>query len=89
MLKLFRTKTFLKDYRKVKFTDKTYLKYVLFVSNLLKGELLPKEANDHPLKGSYETYREFYVSGDLLVIYYIEDEVLKLIRIGTHSELFK
>ncbi len=88
MLKLFRAKTFLKDYRKIKFTDKTYLKYVVYITALLKEETLPKEAFDHPLKGSYQSYREFHVSGDLLVIYYLEDDVLKLVRIGSHSELF-
>lgn len=89
MLKLFRAKTFLKDYRKIKFTDKLYLKYVLFVSTLLKEETLPPEARDHALKGVFQEYREFHVSGDLLVIYCIEDETLKLIRIGSHSELFE
>ena len=88
MLKLFRAKTFLKEYRKIKFTDKTYLKYVLFITTLLKEELLPQEAKDHALKGSFSNYREFHVSGDLLVIYYVEDETLKLVRIGSHSELF-
>ena len=88
MLKLFRAKTFLKDYRKIKFTDKTYLKYVVFISTLLKEEVLPKEALDHPLKGNYREFREFHVSGDLLVIYCVADETLKLIRIGSHSELF-
>jgi len=88
MLKLFRAKTFLKDYRKVKFTDKTYLKYVVFVSTLLKEENLPKDSLDHSLKGSYRDFREFHISGDLLVIYSIEEETLKLIRIGSHSELF-
>ena len=88
MLKLFRAKTFLKDYRKIKFTDKTYLKYVLFITTLLKEESLPKEAFDHPLKGNYQEFREFHVSGDLLVIYCIEDETLKLVRIGSHLELF-
>jgi len=89
VLKLFRAKTFLKDYRKIKFTDKLYLKYVLFVSTLLKEETLPPEARDHALKGVFQEYREFHVSGDLLVIYCIEDETLKLIRIGSHSELFE
>jgi mRNA interferase YafQ len=88
MLKLFRAKTFLKDYRKIKFTDKTYLKYVLFITNLLKEEDLPKEAFDHALKGNYREYREFHISGDLLVIYCVEAETLKLVRIGSHSELF-
>jgi len=88
MLKLFRTKTFLKEYRKIKFTDKLYLKYVVYITTLLKEENLPQEAKDHPLKGNYSDYREFHISGDLLLIYRVEDEVLKLVRIGTHSELF-
>ncbi len=88
MLKLFRAKIFLKDYRKIKFTDKTYLKYVVFITTLLRKETLPKEALDHPLKGNYHKFREFHISGDLLVIYCIEDKTLKLIRIGSHSELF-
>ena len=89
MLSLFRTKTFLKEYSKVKFTDKLYFKYVVYVSTLLKEEKLPTEALDHNLKGEYLEYREFHISGDLLVIYKIENAVLQLIRIGTHAQLFK
>jgi mRNA interferase YafQ len=88
MLSLFRAKTFLKDYSKVKFTDKLYVKYVVYVSTLLKEESLPPEAYDHSLTGNYNTYREFHISGDLLVIYKIENMTLQLIRIGTHSQLF-
>jgi len=49
---------------------------------------LPKEAKDHNLQGNYSDYREFHISGDLLVIYKVEDDTLKLVRIGSHSELF-
>jgi mRNA interferase YafQ len=88
MLNLFRTKTFLKEYKKVRFTDKHYTKYVVYVSTLLEGRTLPVEAHDHSLKGNFAGYREFHVSGDLLVVYMVEDETLKLIRIGSHSEVF-
>ena len=88
MLKLFRTKTYLKEYKKIKFTDKLYIKYVVYVSSLLKNETLPPEAKDHSLKGNYLAYREFHISGDLLVIYKIKNDVLQLIRIGSHSEIF-
>ena len=88
MLKLFRTKTFLKDYRKIKFTDKLYLKYILFFAELLRGEPLPSEAKDHPLKGNWKDYREFHVSGDLLVIYRVVEDTLELVTIGSHSEVF-
>ena len=88
MLKLFRTKIFLKEYRKIKFTDKLYLKYVVYITTLLKEELLPIEALNHSLKGDYLRYKEFHISGNLLIIYHIEEDTLKLVRIGTHSEFF-
>jgi mRNA interferase YafQ len=89
MLNLFRTKVFLKEYKKIKFTDKLYQKYVVYISLLLNEETLPLSAYDHHLKGDYLAYREFHISGDLLIIYTIEDKTLKLIRIGTHAQLFK
>ncbi len=89
MLKLFRAKTFNKDYQKLKISDQCYAKYVSFLAILIKNEKLPKEAKDHSLNGNYKDYREFHISGDLLVIYKIENDFVKLIRIGTHSQLFK
>ncbi|MDQ7044321.1 MAG: type II toxin-antitoxin system YafQ family toxin [Sulfurimonas sp.] len=89
MLKLFRTKIFLKEYAKLKFTDKLYMKYVVYVTTLLKEENLPLESRDHQLKGDWKNFCEFHVSGDLLVIYKIQNNTLYLARIGTHSQLFK
>ena len=89
MLKLFRSKTFLKEYKKIKFSDKLYTKYVVYVSLLLNEESLPPESLDHSLRGDYSDYREFHISGDLIVIYKVDLDLLKLIRVGTHSQLFK
>lgn len=36
----------------------------------------------------WEDFREFHISGDVLVIYRIEGESVKLVRIGSHSQLF-
>ena len=88
MLNFYRGKIFLKEYRKIKFTDKLYLKYLIYISTLLKEEPLPPEAKDHPLKGSFSDYREFHISGDLLLVYRVKDDTLQLIRIGSHSEIF-
>jgi len=87
--KLARARSFIKDYEKRRLTDKHYSKFVVLVGKLLSCEDLPIEAKDHSLKGEWRSFREFHVSGDLLVIYKIENEVLKLVRIGTHCELFK
>ena len=88
-MKLFRTKIFKKDYQKLKMTDTQYAKYIKFLSMLLEGSELPLEARDHNLVGNYSGFKEFHVGGDLLVIYCIENEILRLTRIGTHSQLYK
>lgn len=88
-LKLFRTKTFLKEYKKLTMNDQHYAKYVEYITLLLKEQKLPKEALDHALKGEFSQYREFHISGDLLIIYLIEEGYVKLVRIGTHAQLFE
>jgi mRNA interferase YafQ len=88
-LKLFRTKTFLKEYKKLSMSDQHHAKYVEYITALLKEEKLPPEALDHNLKGEYKDFREFHISGDLLIVYIAEDGYLKLIRIGTHAQIFE
>jgi hypothetical protein len=39
------------------------------------------------LIGNYSGFKEFHVGGDLLVIYSIAEDILRLTRIGTHSQL--
>ena len=88
-MKLFRAKTFRKDYRKLKIIDKQYEKYIKYLSLLLDEKILPPEARDHNLIGNYSGFREFHIGGDVLVMYCIEDDILRLTRIGTHSQLYK
>ena len=88
-MKLFRTKTFKKDYQKLKITDQQYERYVKYVSLLLGEEPLPPEARDHNLIANYSGFREFHIGGDNLVIYCIENDILKLTRIGTHAQLYR
>jgi len=88
-MKLFRTKTFKKDYQKLKISDDQYAKYIKYLSLLLDDKILPLEARDHTLIGNYSGFKEFHISGDLLVVYYIENDIIRLTRIGTHSQLFK
>jgi len=59
-----------------------YTKYIKFLSILLNGEALPLEARNHNLIGDYSGFKEFHIGGDLLVIYCIEDDILRLARIG-------
>lgn len=88
MLSIERHKQFVKDFSNTKISEKHFTKFVLYIAKLLQGEKLPDEANDHNLEGNWKDFKEFHISGDLLVIYTIEDDKLKLIRIGSHSQLF-
>ena len=89
MLIIKRHKSFLKDLRKIQLSDKHFSKYIVYLSKLIEKVDLPQEALNHPLKGEYAGYYEFHISGDVLVVYKIKDNQLWLMRIGSHSELFK
>ncbi len=82
------TRGFRRDINNLRFSNEHYVKYVIYLSKLLSKEPLPPEALDHALKGEWQDFREFHISGDLLVIYRIDGDVVSLARIGTHSELF-
>ncbi len=88
MLELERSKIFKKDISKVKFTNSQYAKYILYIGVLLDNKILPTEAKNHNLQGNWNSYKEFHIGGDLLVIYKLKDNILYLVRIGTHSQLF-
>ncbi len=88
MLKLSRHKQFLKDFANHKMSEQHYAKYLIYLSMLLQEQVLPPEALDHALKGEWSGWREFHISGDLLLIYRINEQTLTLARMGTHSELF-
>jgi mRNA interferase YafQ len=52
---------------------------------------LPLSSNyrDHDLIGDWSGYRECHVKPDVLLIYHKTDsDVLRLARLGSHSELF-
>ena len=82
-------KNFTKGVQKVKLNPTNTAKLFLYISLLLNKEDLPTEAKDHCLTGNYKDTKEFHISGDLLVVYRIEDHTLELLKIGTHSQLFK
>lgn len=59
------------------------------VSLLAMDQDLPERFHDHYLTGEYTNHRECHLKPDLLLIYKKPDEqTLRLVRIGSHSELF-
>ena len=91
MFEIERGRFFKKDEKRIKLTDTQFKKYILYLSMLINEQFLPKEAQDHSLTGEWKDCREFHIGGDLIVIYRLDEKnkILQLIRIGTHSQLFK
>lgn len=57
---------------------------------LLNDQPLPEKYDDHNLTGVWSGYRDCHIKPDLVLIYrQTEDNILRLARLGTHSNLFK
>lgn len=84
-------KQFVKDLKQVELNQGNFQKFLYGISLLSNGLSLPSEMRDHPLIGNFKGFREFHIAGDLLVIYRVDDlkKEIELVRIGTHSQLFK
>ena len=57
---------------------------------LEKDGSLPEKYKPHRLIGDYAGFMECHVENDLLLIWLDpEENIIKLVRLGSHSELFK
>lgn len=83
-----------KDYRRIKANphhahdvDKL-LEAILDL--LVEDKPLPAKYRDHVLVGDWKNHRECHIKPDLLLIYRpVGTDVLRLARLGSHSELFR
>ena len=90
MRRIERTTAFRRDFRRERRGRHRDLdKAVAEIVTRLAGDLpLPERNRDHALSGNWSGYRECHVRPDLLLIYEKAEGVLRLIRLGSHSELF-
>ncbi len=90
MLAISYSSKFKKDYKNVikRGYDKKLLEEVLEI--LCSEKSLPQKYHDHSLSGKFAGHRECHITPDWLLIYKIENDILKLslTRTGTHSDLF-
>jgi len=86
--RLFKTNQFKRSYKKQKLSDNEDLAYIDIVYNLLSGYDLAIKYSDHQLKGNMKDFRECHIKPDLLLIYMLDNDTLKLVDIGSHTELF-
>ena len=86
-----RTSRFKRDYRREKsgLHGKTIDALLLAALDLLVVDtVLPRRYFDHRLSGDWEGFRDCHIKPDLVLIYEKPDaEILRLVRIGSHSEI--
>lgn len=56
--------------------------------NLALGKTLPSSYKVHYLLGEYKGCMECHIGSDFLLIW-LDEESIEVVRIGSHSELFK
>jgi mRNA interferase YafQ len=80
---------FKKDFKKiVKLPIPDIVEFGKVISTLQSGSPLAVKYVDHPLSGNWSGYRDCHIKPDLVLIYKIDSNILKLARIGSHSDLF-
>ena len=84
-----KTSQFKKDYKRFK-NNIVFIETLAKIVRLLaEGKEIPEEYNPHALKGNWKNYMECHIEDDSLLIWYDKEEgVIKLVRLGSHSELF-
>lgn len=92
MLELVLSTQFKKDLKKINKQGKDRQQLNRIVQQLQVQKPLSQKHHDHELSGNWKGYRESHITPDWLLIYKIHIEkigLLRLMRTGSHSELFK
>ena len=86
------TSAFKRDYKRVRAAPRHKDIETLLpqIANILADDrTLPEKHRDHALGGNWKGHRECHLKPDLLLIYKLPDEsTLRLVRMGSHSDLF-
>jgi mRNA interferase YafQ len=82
------SKRFEKDVGIAKKRKKDTAKLRSIIDLLIAGQPLPRELNDHPLKGKWNGYRDLHIDPDWVLIYKADDANLWLFRTGSHADVF-
>lgn len=80
---------FKKDFKRMEKRGSDMKKLRAVIEKLANEEELETRFKDHSLHGNFSSARDCHISPDWVLIYAIVGNELRLIRTGTHSDLFK
>ena len=90
-MKLLKPSTqFRKDYKKIANNPQKVAAFQRIANYLISEIPIPPIHRPHTLKGKYNGYMECHIESVFLLIWMDEEEgIVELVRLGSHSELFK
>ncbi len=89
MRKVITTRAFLKDLKLSKKRGKCLLKLKEVVSTLAHHSYLSHKFHPHKLNGEAHDCFECHIENDWLLVYRCDGANLELVRLGSHSDLFR
>ncbi len=87
-MRLRATARFDRDVKRAQKRGKDLDKLWNVVEALQSGEVLSPRHSPHRLSGQWSEYWECHIESDWLLIWGYDNEVLVLVRSGTHTDLF-
>ena len=87
-MRLLTTKRFERDLKRAKSRGKDLSKFWPVVDRLLSGRSLEARHRPHRLSGVWSGSWECHIGPDWLLIWTQHEDVLVLVRTGTHADLF-
>ena len=89
MKKIFPSSQYKKDYKRIRHHPQKLIALGKVIDMLANEKPIPVEYFPHKLHGNYKGCMECHIDGDFLPIWVDEvNNVIELVRLGSHSELF-
>lgn len=84
-----RTTQFKKDFKRYRNNPSKVARLLEVVRLLENGQPLPEKMRLHMLTGNYQDCMECHIDGDYLLIWMdVSKDIIRLLRLGSHSALF-
>ena len=83
------TTAFKKDFKRLEKRGADLEKLRRIIVQLLARISLEDQNRDHPLRGKFTGARDCHIEPDWVLIYAVVENELRLIRTGSHADLFK
>ncbi|MCM1041319.1 MAG: type II toxin-antitoxin system YafQ family toxin [Bacteroides sp.] len=89
MKELILTTQFKKDLKRYRNKPSVLDELKIVLRYLAGGEDIPSKYRPHRLKGVFNLYMECHIQNDTLLLWRDENsQTIKLVRLGSHSEIF-